>query len=47
MSVKVQNIISISVGSVFDLAIWGIIGKLLAGQAKGITTFYIPEANLR
>jgi len=25
----------------------GIIGKLLAGRAKGITTFYIPEANLR
>ncbi|HET6924263.1 MAG TPA: YifB family Mg chelatase-like AAA ATPase, partial [Candidatus Saccharimonadales bacterium] len=25
----------------------GIIGKLLAGRAKGITHFYIPEANLR
>ena len=25
----------------------GIIGKLLAGRAKGISTFYIPEANLR
>ncbi|HEX7368520.1 MAG TPA: YifB family Mg chelatase-like AAA ATPase [Candidatus Saccharimonadales bacterium] len=25
----------------------GIIGKLLAGRAKGVTTFYIPEANLR
>jgi magnesium chelatase family protein len=24
----------------------GIIGKLLAGRARGITTFYIPEANL-
>jgi len=25
----------------------GIIGKLLAGRAKGVNTFYIPEANLR
>ncbi len=25
----------------------GIIGKLLAGRARGITTFYIPEANLQ
>jgi len=25
----------------------GIIGKLLAGRAKGITTFYIPAANLQ
>jgi len=25
----------------------GIIGKVLAGRAKGVTTFYIPEANLR
>jgi magnesium chelatase family protein len=27
-------------------AVRGIIGKLLAGRAKGITTFYIPAANL-
>jgi magnesium chelatase family protein len=27
-------------------AVRGIIGKLLAGRAKGITTFYIPQANL-
>ncbi len=27
-------------------AVRGIIGKLLAGRAKGITTFYIPKANL-
>ena len=25
----------------------GIIGKLLAGRARGVTTFYIPEANLQ
>ena len=25
----------------------GIIGKLLAARARGVTTFYIPEANLR
>jgi magnesium chelatase family protein len=25
----------------------GIIGKLLAGRARGITTFYVPEANLQ
>ena len=25
----------------------GIIGKILTGRARGITTFYIPEANLR
>ncbi|MGH7194077.1 MAG: YifB family Mg chelatase-like AAA ATPase, partial [Candidatus Saccharimonadales bacterium] len=27
-------------------AVRGIIGKLLAGRAKGIDTFYVPEANL-
>jgi magnesium chelatase family protein len=27
-------------------AVRGLIGKLLAGRAKGITTFYIPTANL-
>jgi magnesium chelatase family protein len=27
-------------------AVRGIIGKLLAGRAKGVTTFYIPAANL-
>lgn len=27
-------------------AVRGIIGKILAGRAKGITTFYIPHANL-
>ncbi len=28
-------------------AVRGIIGKILVGRAHGITTFYIPEANLR
>jgi len=28
-------------------AVRGIIGKVLAGRAKGITTFFIPEANLK
>lgn len=28
-------------------AVRGIIGKLLAGRAKGLDNFYIPEANLR
>lgn len=28
-------------------AVRGIIGKLLAGRARGLTTFYIPTANLR
>lgn len=28
-------------------AVRGIIGKLLAGRARGITTFYVPAANLR
>ncbi|HTB48744.1 MAG TPA: YifB family Mg chelatase-like AAA ATPase [Verrucomicrobiae bacterium] len=28
-------------------AVRGIIGKLLAGRAQGITTFYIPAANLK
>jgi magnesium chelatase family protein len=28
-------------------AVRGIIGKLIAGRAKGITTFYIPTANLK
>ncbi len=28
-------------------AVRGIIGKVLAGRARGITTFYIPAANLR
>jgi magnesium chelatase family protein len=28
-------------------AVRGIIGKLLVGQTKGITTFYIPAANLK
>lgn len=28
-------------------AVRGIIGKLLAGRAKGLSTFYIPAANLR
>ncbi len=28
-------------------AVRGIIGKLLAGRAKGLSTFYIPTANLR
>jgi magnesium chelatase family protein len=28
-------------------AVRGIIGKLLAGRSKGITTFYIPAANLK